>query len=87
MAVTRSPRVTTMNLGLVELLIILVLVMGAAATVGVALLVLTGRLQVGDFKTCPYCAERIRRAARICRFCQRELGGDDFGHPPKGLFQ
>lgn len=27
----------------------------------------------GDTRACPYCAETIKRAARICRFCNREL--------------
>jgi len=76
-----------MNIGLIELLILLILVMGASVAVIGALLVLTGRLQVGDYKVCPHCAERIRRAARICRYCQREVTGGDPEHRPKGLFQ
>ena len=24
----------------------------------------------GDFKTCPWCGEAVRRAALVCRFCQ-----------------
>lgn len=27
----------------------------------------------GDLKTCPMCAEEVRRAARICRFCRHEF--------------
>ena len=27
-----------------------------------------------DSKTCPRCAEKIRRAAKVCRFCGTELG-------------
>jgi hypothetical protein len=23
--------------------------------------------------TCPYCAETIKKAARICRFCNRDM--------------
>lgn len=27
----------------------------------------------GDTRACPFCAETIKKAARICRFCNREL--------------
>jgi hypothetical protein len=27
-----------------------------------------------ETKTCPLCAETIKRAAKVCRFCNRELG-------------
>lgn len=26
-----------------------------------------------DLRPCPHCAEPVRKAARICRYCQREL--------------
>ena len=28
-----------------------------------------------EIKACPYCAETIKSAARICRFCNREIEG------------
>jgi len=28
----------------------------------------------GDTRPCPHCAEPIRRAAKVCRFCGREVG-------------
>ena len=31
------------------------------------------RFTWGEAKTCPFCAELVRREARICRFCGREF--------------
>ena len=76
-----------MSIGLFELVILLIVLMGAAVMMVGALLALTGRLQLGDFKTCPHCAERIKPAARICRYCQRDVTDSDFENRPKGLFQ
>jgi Bacterial PH domain len=28
----------------------------------------------GDTRACPHCAETIKKAAKVCRFCNRELG-------------
>ncbi len=74
---------------LLELLLVVTIFAGAILAVLGGLLALASRYQlVGDFKTCPYCAERIRAAAIICRYCQRELPTTDFEKkPPKGLFQ
>ncbi|HOY76933.1 MAG TPA: hypothetical protein PLH23_04960 [Hyphomonadaceae bacterium] len=27
----------------------------------------------GDVRPCPFCAEPIRKAAKVCRFCNREI--------------
>lgn len=27
----------------------------------------------GDFKKCPFCSEKIKKSATVCRYCQREL--------------
>lgn len=26
-----------------------------------------------DYKKCPFCLEKIKKSATVCRFCQREL--------------
>jgi len=41
-----------------------------------------------ELKTCPYCAEQIKRAAKICRYCQRDVANVEIENkPPRGLFQ
>lgn len=34
---------------------------------------LAGHAEEGPTKVCPFCAETIKQAARVCRFCGREL--------------
>jgi hypothetical protein len=36
---------------------------------------------------CPHCAELIQPAAKICRYCQREVGELPASNRPRGLFQ
>jgi hypothetical protein len=39
-------------------------------------------------KICPHCAERIQEAAKICRYCQRDVVNVEVENkPPRGLFQ
>ena len=37
---------------------------------------LPARTEDGPTKVCPFCAETIKQAARVCRFCNRELQMD-----------
>jgi ribosomal protein S27AE len=36
--------------------------------------VLEQRATSTDMRKCPHCAELVKREAKICRYCQRELG-------------
>ncbi|WP_442919018.1 zinc ribbon domain-containing protein [Methylobacterium sp. WSM2598] len=36
------------------------------------------KLEERDSKSCPRCAERIKRAATVCRYCGHELNDRDF---------
>lgn len=47
----------------------------------------TSLVSRGEARQCPYCAELIKREARVCRYCQRDVSpvapevGDKTGRP------
>jgi hypothetical protein len=83
-----------MGLGIWELMIILFLVGGFIALIalfawrGSRMIKDSGESMRKELKTCPYCAEQINRAAKICRYCQRDVTDVEIENkPPRGLFQ
>ncbi len=70
------PKSRVHNIGLMEERRNYLLGSGLAALAGVLLLgfgSLSPKPSAGAERTCPYCAEQIKRDARICRFCNRDL--------------
>lgn len=59
-------------LGLPEFLILSAICIGLPLYATPLLLALL-LLKPGHRKVCPYCTERIRANARVCRYCGREL--------------
>ncbi|HVG28134.1 MAG TPA: zinc ribbon domain-containing protein [Pyrinomonadaceae bacterium] len=60
------------SIGVLELLIILVFIAVVALIVWLVVW-LVKRSGAGGSKKCPHCAETIKVAARVCRFCGREV--------------
>jgi uncharacterized protein UPF0547 len=65
-----------MGIGMGELLLIMILLLGGGSMVTFAIFYfLAKRLTIIGGKTCPHCAEKIKEAAKICRYCQRDVTG------------
>ena len=79
-----------MVIGMGEIIVILILL---AALVGLIFAAMYSWSKIlntitTSFKTCPHCAERIQKAAIICRYCQRDVTDVEIENkPPRGLFQ
>lgn len=63
------------GIGRIELLILSMICLIPVALLAVGLVFAWALRR--DRVPCPYCAERIRKDARVCRFCGREVGPVD----------
>jgi len=76
-----------MALGMGEVIVILFL-FGVIAVIFAAFYFLAKYLTLIGGKTCPHCAEKIQEAAKVCRYCQRDVANVEIKNkPPRGLFQ
>ena len=77
-----------MGIGLWEIIVILVL-FGFIGVFFTAIFFMVKYLSAtGGGKICPHCAERIQKAAKVCRYCQRDVADVEIENkPPRGLFQ
>jgi hypothetical protein len=78
-----------MAIGIGEIIVILFLLFGVIGGLFSAIYFLAKYLNAsGDGKICPHCAERIQKAAKVCRYCQRDVADVEIEKkPPRGLFQ
>jgi predicted amidophosphoribosyltransferase len=78
-----------MGIGLVEIILILILLGLFVMLIFTAIYFLAKYLNAsGGGKICPHCAERIQKAAKVCRYCQRDVANVELENkPPRGLFQ
>jgi hypothetical protein len=63
-----------MGIGVGEILLLLILAFLAFMVFAIFYFLAKYLGAIGG-KSCPYCAEKIKAAAKICRFCQRDVSG------------
>lgn len=64
---------------------VLGVMLGPWALLGVAIKAAPAvQSHLDELKVCPHCAERVQRAAVVCRFCGRDLDGRGFAIAPEG---
>lgn len=63
-----------MGIGIGEIIVILFL-LGAIGVIFAAFYFLAKHLSTVGGKTCPHCAEKIKGAAKVCRYCHLDVTG------------
>ena len=77
-----------MALGIGEIILVLLILAFLGAVVFAAFFSLAKYVTLIGGKTCPHCAEKIKAAAKICRYCQRDVTDVlDRNEKSRGLFQ
>jgi len=64
-----------MALGLGEIIVILFLLFVVIGVIFAVFYFLARYLTVIGGKTCPHCAEKIKGAAKVCRYCHLDVTG------------
>jgi len=64
-----------MALGLGEIIVILFLLFVVIGVIFAVFYFLARYLAVIGGKTCPHCAEKIKGAAKVCRYCHLDVTG------------
>ncbi|HEX5084352.1 MAG TPA: hypothetical protein VFY40_20095 [Blastocatellia bacterium] len=64
-----------MALGMGEIILVLLILAFLGAALFAAFFFLAKYLTLIGGKTCPHCAEKVKAAAKVCRYCQRDVTG------------
>lgn len=64
-----------MAIGMAEIIVILFLLFGVIGVIFAVFYFLTRYLRIIGDKTCPHCAEKIKGAAKVCRYYHMDVTG------------